>query len=207
MIGTSGALRILYETERPQPRDGLFMYRVDGRRVCEGGALSDGGNLHAWLERTLVEPGKARDDHGLTFLPFLGGERSTGWDPHQTGALLGLTFDTTPADIRRAALEGVGFRFAAIADLVPEVDEIVATGGALLKDREWVQLLADTLARPVTLSGVDEASLRGAAVAVLQQPADAPLGDTFHPREERAEAYRWARERQDRLYEVLRGEI
>jgi gluconokinase len=207
MIGTSGAMRILYETERPQPHDGLFMYRVDERRVCEGGALSDGGNLYAWLERTLVERGEARDDHGLTFLPFLGGERSTGWDPHQTGALLGLTFDTTPADIRRAALEGVGFRFAAIADLLPDVDEIVATGGALLKDREWVQLLADALARPVTLSGVGEASLRGAAVAVLQNPDDAPLADTFHPREERAEAYRWARERQDRLYEVLRGEL
>ena len=207
MIGTSGAMRILYETERPQPRDGLFMYRVDDRRVCEGGALSDGGNLYAWLEHTLVERGEARDDHGLTFLPFLGGERSTGWDPHQTGALLGLTFDTTPADIRRAALEGVGFRFAAIADLLPDVHQIVATGGALVKDRQWVQLLADTLARPVTLSGVDEASLRGAAVAVLENPADASLGDTFHPREERAEAYRWARERQDRLYEVLRGEL
>jgi len=207
MIGTSGAMRILYETERPQPRDGLFMYRVDDRRVCEGGALSDGGNLYAWLEHTLVERGEARDDHGLTFLPFLGGERSTGWDPHQTGALLGLTFDTTPADIRRAALEGVGFRFAAIADLLPDVHQIVATGGALVKDRQWVQLLADTLARPVTLSGVDEASLRGAAVAVLENPADASLGDTFHPREERAEAYRWARERQDRLYEVLRDEL
>jgi gluconokinase len=208
MIGTSGAMRILYETERPQPHDGLFMYRVDERRVCEGGALSDGGNLYAWLAHTLVEPGgEAKDDHGLTFLPFLGGERSTGWDPHQTGALLGLTFDTTPADIRRAALEGVGLRFAAIADLLPDVREIVATGGALAKDHEWVQLLADALARPVTLSGIAEASLRGAAVAVLQNPDAAPLGDTFHPREERAEAYRWARERQDRLYEVLRGEL
>jgi gluconokinase len=207
MIGTSGALRILYETERPQPRDGLFMYRAGAGRVCEGGALSDGGNLYAWLERTLVEGGEARDDHGLTFLPFLGGERSTGWDPHQTGALLGLTFETTPADIRRAALEGVGFRFAAISDLLPEVHEIVATGGALMKDRAWVQLLADALACPVTVSGIAEASLRGAAVAVLENPDDAPLGDTFHPREERAEAYRWARERQDRLYEVLRGEL
>jgi gluconokinase len=207
MIGTSGALRVLYETERPQPKPGLFLYRVDGHRICEGGALSDGGNLHAWLERTLAEPGEPRDEHGLTFLPFLGGERSTGWDPYQQGAVLGLTFETTPADVRRAALEGVGFRFAAIADLLPDVDEIVATGGALLKDREWVQLLADALARPVTLSAIEEASLRGAAVAVLDTPADAPLGETFHPREERAEAYRSGRERQERLYQVLRGEL
>jgi gluconokinase len=206
MVGTSGALRILYETERPQPRDGLFMYRVDERRVAEGGALSDGGNLYAWLERTLADGGTPREEHGLTFLPFLGGERSTGWDPDATGAVFGLTFDSTPADVRRAALEGVGFRFAAIADLLPEVEEIVATGGALLKDEGWVQIMADALARPIVLSGVAEASLRGAAVAVVDEPAAAPLGDTFHPREERAEAYRSARERQERLYRVTRDE-
>jgi gluconokinase len=207
MIGTSGAVRVLYETERPQPKPGLFLYRVDLRRVVEGGALSDGGNLHQWLGRTLADGGTARAEHGLTFLPFLGGERSTGWDADATGTIHGLTFETTPADIRRAALEGVGFRFAAILDLLPDVEQVVATGGALLKDDEWVQLIADALARPITRSGIDEASLRGAAVAVLDAPGEAPLGDTFHPREERADEYRSARERQERLYQVLRGEL
>jgi gluconokinase len=211
MVGTSGALRILYETERPQPRPGLFLYLLDEGRVVEGGAQSDGGNLYAWLQETLTPSAEVGDrEHGLTFLPFLGGERSTGWDPDATGTITGLTFDTTPDDIRQAALEGVGFRFAAIAELMPEIEEIVATGGALLKDERWVQIMADTLARPVTLSGVREASLRGAAVAALERngykPPDAPLGEVFHPREERAEAYRSARERQQRLYEELRGE-
>ena len=157
MVGTSGALRILYETDRPRPRPGLFMYRLDERRVVEGGALSDGGNLHAWLEATLADSGgsiteRSPEEHGLTFLPFLGGERSTGWDPAATGAVTGLTFATTPRDLRQAALEGVAFRFAAIVDLLPEVEEIVGTGGGLLADREWTQLIADALARPVTAS-------------------------------------------------------
>jgi gluconokinase len=215
MIGTSGALRVVYETERPQPTPGLFLYRLDERRVIEGGALSDGGNLHEWLEDTLeategslLERGP--DEHGLTFLPFLGGERSTGWDPDATGSIHGLTFDTTPRDIRQAALEGVGFRFAAIAELLPDVERVVATGGALARDREWVQLLSDTLARPVCTTSVQEASLRGAAVLALERQgreAAAPeRGDTFDPRDERAEAYRSAREGQQRLYEVLRGE-
>jgi gluconokinase len=211
MIGTSGALRVLYETERPQPRPGLFLYRLDEHRVVEGGALSDGGNLYAWLQETLVAPGKPGDrDHGLTFLPFLGGERSTGWDPDATGTITGLTFATTSADICQAALEGVGFRFAAIADLMTEIEQVVVTGGALLKDDHWAQVMADALARPVTRSLVREASLRGAAVAALErsgyEPADAGLGEVFHPRENRAEAYRSARERQERLYEELRGE-
>jgi gluconokinase len=126
MVGTSGALRLLYETDEPRPRPGLFLYRLDGHRVLEGGALSDGGNLHAWLEQTLAGAkgsllDRSPEEHGLTFLPFLGGERSTGWNPDATGTISGLTFDTTPLDIRQAALESVAFRFAAIADLLPEI--------------------------------------------------------------------------------------
>jgi gluconokinase len=215
MVGTSGALRILYETERPQPRPGLFLYRLDERRVVEGGALSDGGNLHAWLDKTVPasEDGigdRDPDDHGLTFLPFLGGERSIGWDPDATGVIAGLTFGTTARDIHQAGLEGVAFRFAAIAELLPGLEEIVATGGGLLSDPAWIQIMADALARPIIASKVEEASLRGAAVATLErlghQASDAPLGGVFHPREDRADAYRSARERQQRLYEELHGQ-
>ena len=89
------------------------------------------------------------------------------------------------------------------------MEEIVATGGALVADRDWCQLLADALARPVTASRVEEGSLRGAAVATLErlghEASAAPLGEVFSPREERADAYRSARERQQQLYEVLNG--
>jgi gluconokinase len=212
MVGTSGAFRVLYESEQPQPRPGLFLYLADERRVIEGGALSDGGNLYDWLERTLADASGSlaeRDprDHGLVFLPFLGGERSTGWNPHARGAVHGLTFETTPLDLRQAAYEGVAFRFAAIADLLPDVSEVVATGGGLLHDRDWIQIMADALARPVHVSGVPEASLRGAAVLALErlghEVAAAPLAGVVEPRPDRAEAYRAAREAQQRLYDAL----
>jgi len=212
MVGTSGALRTVYETERPQPRAGLFLYRVDERRAVEGGALSDGGNLYHWLTQTLKgADGSLRrrdpDSHGLTFLALLGGERSPGWHPRATGAVRGLTLDTTPLDLRQAALEGVAFRFAEVLDLMPEVEELVATGGALLKDRDWVQIMADALARPITLSRVKEASLRGAAVLTLERlgerPREAPVGRVVEPRLEHADAYRAAHERQQQLYDAV----
>ncbi|HEY1565208.1 MAG TPA: FGGY-family carbohydrate kinase [Gaiellaceae bacterium] len=212
MVGTSGAFRVLYESEQPQPGPGLFLYLADERRVVEGGALSDGGNLYDWLQRTLADASGSlaeRDprDHGLVFLPFLGGERSTGWNPHARGAVHGLTFETTPLDLRQAAYEGVAFRFAAIADLLPDVSEVVATGGGLLHDRDWIQIMADALARPVHVSGVPEASLRGAAVLALErlghEVAAAPLAGVVEPRPDRAEAYRAAREAQQRLYDAL----
>src|SRR5205085_11726799 len=106
MVGTSGALRLLYETDEPRPRPGLFLYMHPERRVAEGGALSDGGNLHRWLDETLTPQasrslaGRPADGHGLTFLPLLGGERSPGWTTAATGAVTGLRLDTTADDPR-----------------------------------------------------------------------------------------------------------
>jgi gluconokinase len=212
MIGTSGAFRVLYASERPQPKPGLFLYLADENRVVEGGALSDGGNLYDWLERTLAHASGSltdRDprDHGLVFLPFLGGERSTGWNAHARGTIHGLTFATTPLDLRQAAYEGVAFRLAAIADLLPDVREVVATGGALLHEPDWVQIMADALGHPIAVSGVPEASLRGAAVLALERAGhevkEAPIARIVEPRAERAEAYRAARVEQQQLYDAL----
>jgi gluconokinase len=211
MIGTSGALRTLYETKQPQPRDGLFLHWFDDRRVVEGGSLSDGGSLSSWIQQTVKGSDgsladRDPDSHGLTFLALLGGERSPGWRQHATGAVHGLTFATTGLDLRQAALEGVAFRFAEIAGRMPEVDEIVVTGGAVLADDDWIQIMADALARPITVSGVREASLRGAAVLALgrlgETPSPAPLDRVVEPRADRVDAYRAARERQRRLYDA-----
>ena len=115
MIGTSGAYRVLREGE-PGPRPGLFSYFLDERRVVEGGgAVSDGGNLHAWLERILDLDLASLSLEGarrarLTFLPLLGGRaqhRLAARGP--TGALIGLALDTVAEDIAaQAALEGIG---------------------------------------------------------------------------------------------------
>ncbi len=211
MVGTSGAFRTVYETDRPQPRPGLFLHWVDERRVVEGGSLSDGGSLSHWIDQTLADAGgsladRDPDSHGLTWLALLGGERSPGWHQHAKGAIDGLTFETTPLDLRQAALEGLAFRFAEVAELMPEVEEVVATGGALLRDADWLQIMADALGRPITVSGVAEGSLRGAAIVALERlgetPPPAPLAHLVEPRLDRAAAYRSARERQRRLYEA-----
>jgi gluconokinase len=78
-----------------------------------------------------------------------------------------------------------------------------------LKDEDWCQIMADALGRSILLSGVDEASLRGAAVVALEQLGvdvdEAPIGKAFEPRPEQADAYRAAHERQRRLYRAAIG--
>jgi gluconokinase len=216
MIGTSGAARVVYAAERSEPRPGLFLYRLDEERFCEGGALSDGGNLFAWLERTLAG-GVAEEladrpaaGHGLTFLPFLGGERSLGWDASRRGQVSGLSFQTTAADIGQAALEGVCYRFAEVVEAVGATDSVVATGGALRANPGWVQILADVLGRPLEVSAVAEGSARGAAVIALERlgvdAPPAPIAGVVEPRLERHEIHVLAMAEQRRAIDRGRTE-
>lgn len=205
-IGTSGAYRVIRDAGA-DARPGLFLYRVDRARAIEGGALSDGGNVLVWLARVFGATDADLDETGdLTFLPFLGGERSTGWHGNARGTIAGLSLSTTPEHLLRGALAGIAYRFAEIADLLPGVEEIVGTGAALVTRPAWAQLLADVLERPLTLYADEQASLRGAAAAAAESPAPAPLGARFEPRRDRAEAHRAARERQRVLYRATVAE-
>jgi gluconokinase len=199
MVGTSAAARVVYAAPAAEPRPGLFLYRLDDGRFCEGGALSDGGNLHAWFLRTLRDPDTSEladrpaAAHGLTFLPFLGGERSLGWNPERRGAIEGLTFATTPLDIAQAGLEAVCYRLADVLDAIGGLESFVATGAALLANDAWVQVLADVLGRPVEVSGEPEGSARGAALVAFERLGlplpTAPIARIVEPRRERHEIH------------------
>jgi gluconokinase len=224
MVGTSGAMRVLWSADSVEIPGGLWCYRPDAKRFVMGGALSDGGNLVAWLRETLrlPEPGKAEpliasmepDSHGLTFLPLLAGERGPGWADDAHGAVLGLSMTTRPIDILRAALEAVALRFALIAEtldsVIPGERDVIATGGGLLHSPAWRQIMADALGQPITVSGVEEASSRGAALLALEalgeiedlENLEAPLGETSEPDAERHETYRSALARQLELYNL-----
>src|SRR5215210_5767155 len=189
-----------------------------------GGALSDGGNLIEWLRNTLRLPdleeterllsGMEPDSHGLTFLPLLAGERGPGWADLANGTIAGLSMSSKPIEILRAAMEAVAFRFAMIAEMLetasPGEKEVIASGGGLLHSPTWTRIMADTLGKPVTVSGVNEASSRGAALISLEalggteiEAADVPLGETFEPDPDRHELLRKALQRQRRLYEAV----
>ena len=224
MIGTSGALRVLYEGEPPDKLPAaLWCYRADRKRVIVGGALSDGGGLHRWLKELLLPSDDSEsieaalevlepDAHGLTVLPFWAGERSPGWSIEARGAILGLSHRSRPIEILRAAMEAIAYRFALIAealdDLAPNAT-IIASGTALRSSRVWTQIIADVLGRSVILSESREASVRGAALLALeaagkiQSIAGLPLHveQTFEPDMSRHVLYQEGLKRQQRIYE------
>ena len=106
-----------------------------------------------------------------------------------------------------AALEGLAYRFADVAERMPGVQQVVTTGGVMSGNAAWLQLLADVLERPVATSPVQEASARGAAVVALERlgvhPPAPPVERVFEPRADRTALHREARERPRSLYEAL----
>ncbi|HKY05272.1 MAG TPA: FGGY-family carbohydrate kinase, partial [Blastocatellia bacterium] len=226
-MGTSAAIRALWKARRVNVPDGLWCYRADHQRFVMGGALSNGGDVFAWMKQTLrlgeseeIEPQVAdmeADSHGLTMLPFLSGERSTGWREDARAVIVGLSLDTTPAELLRAGMEAVAYRLAAIYDLlVKEVGtprQIVASGGAVLRSPAWAQIITDVIGKQIIASAQTEASCRGAALLALEalgvipaiEDVESKTGSVYTPDLSRHERYLAARERQEQLYRALFG--
>ncbi len=224
-IGTSSAIRVVMPGTVEHIPSGLWCYRVDYHNQLLGGALSEGGGVYGWLTRTLqVKSGDdlgkaleeiAPDGHGLTFLPLLEGERSPGWNGQARGVLAGLSLATVPEQIVRAGLEGVAYRLALVFDLLrPLLEEnthIIASGGALLHSALWVQIVADAIGLPITLSAVEEASARGVAMLALRSMREVPsleefpdfTGHTYQPDADTHQRYQEGIRRQQMLYRQL----
>ncbi|HET7036607.1 MAG TPA: gluconokinase [Thermomicrobiaceae bacterium] len=227
-IGTTGAMRLLWEGPAVAPPPGLWLYRLDARRVLLGGALSEGGNLYGWIASHLRLPDAsalpaaleaiAPDSHGLTWLPFLAGERSPGWVGDARATLSGVTLDTTGVEVLRAGLEAVAERFALLMRMIdaaiPGQRTVVASGAALLHDPVWMQIMADALGREVVAPRVSEAAFRGVALVALERlgvvreletAAAAALVEAprYLPNPANHAVYQAALERQQQLYRAL----
>jgi gluconokinase len=223
MIGTSGALRKIWTTDTaPAVPFALWRYWLDRRRVVVGGALSNGGNLVAWMRHTLglqddkrIDLRVARllpDAHGLTMLPFLAGERSPDYLPDARAVIAGLRLATTRDEIFRAGLESVGYEFLDVLNelvTVSPVTRLVATGGALTASRVWPQLLADVLGHQIALPRATELTSRGAAIIGFEQ-LGVPIGKTepgilrvLHPDARSHAVYREAAIRQQKLLRAV----
>lgn len=219
MVGTTGAMRVVITAGSIEIPRGLWCYRVDRKRFVIGGALSNGGEVFAWAKRTLQLPKdlEARleaavpGSHLLTVLPFFAGERTPYWRGDLRAAISGLSFATEPFDIFRASLEAVSLAFSEIYRLLAQsnpVNEIVASGGALLRSPGWTQMMADAIGHPVTACTETETSCRGAALwtmertGVVRNVDDIPasMGAVFHPRLEHQETYKQLRDAQHDLY-------
>lgn len=165
-------------------------------------AVQNAGIALDWVRRVLgmswdelyALPGTAGAG-GVTFVPYLTGERTPVLDPDARGAWVGMGLGTDRSALARAAVEGVAFAIRHALEALPGTGygEARLTGGGSAAPA-FASLLADVLGiplRPVSLRSASAvgAAMLGAAAAGLPAPA-APLawGERVTPSAD-AEAY------------------
>lgn len=187
-VGTSAAVRVLREGPVARVPDDLWLYRVDARRTVAGRALSNAGNVFAWLRRTLrlpradrLEAQLAAMEEGppspLRVVPALVGERPPLSARGEVAAMAGMTMDTSPVELWRAWMDAVAARVAdAVAAVEAEygrADRVVASGGALHASAVFRRTVERALGRPLALrEGDGDETARGAALIALERLGD-----------------------------------
>jgi L-ribulokinase len=181
VIGTSICDMIVSPEETRLPgitgvvRDGI----LPGLYGYEAGQAAVGDML-AWFAGTLLnEPGSyseledaaakfAPGETGLVAIDWWNGNRTILADADLSGAILGLTLQSTREEIYRALLESIAFGSRRIMDNFEEhglpLSEVVACGGIAERSPLMMQLLADTSGRDVQVPEVNEIPARGAAL-------------------------------------------
>ena len=119
-LGTSGTIFISSKKFGVDQNNALHSFaHADGKYHLMGCMLSAASCNKWWMEEILHSSAFAEEQEAVTddmlgrnhvyFLPYLMGERSPHNDANARGTLIGMTMDTTRADLYQAVLEGVAF--------------------------------------------------------------------------------------------------
>ncbi len=166
---------------------------------------------HSQLERQarLLYPGQS----GLLALDWLNGNRTILGDQLVTGLILGLTLQTTAAEMYQALIEAAAFGARIIHNHLEKqgisIEEIIMCGGIPSKNAHLMQTYADICKKPLRLAGSHYTSALGGAIAAavcagiypsIEEAIKAmtsPSSNIYHPREKESGIY-------DRLYSMYK---
>jgi xylulokinase len=230
VLGTSGVVFAALPAfaADPQARVHAFCHAVPGGWHAMGVMLSAAGSLQ-WFHDALAGavPFSELDEQasrwapgseGLTFLPYLAGERTPHADPSARGAFVGLSLRHDRGALVRAVLEGVAFGLRDSYELLSALG-VRAEGGRVsgggARSRLWLRIVASALGLPLELTVLEEGSAYGAALlagvaggafADVRQAVDAcvRVRSTVDPDPAWQEAYVEGYQRFRDLYPLLR---
>jgi xylulokinase len=181
-LGTSAAITAVFDRPVLMEDMGIpcFPYIYGGKWVLEGFCSNAGGALK-WFRDNVV-PGKSyagidRDignnpagalvSGGLLFMPNMSGTSTPEWYGGGGGGFIGLTLDSTPAQMAASIMEGVAFvirnnilKMEAYGDPVKEI--LVFGGGA--GSRIWPEIISSVTGRTVMVPNTKETACAGAAL-------------------------------------------
>lgn len=175
-LGTSGTVFITNRQFGVDENNALHSFaHADGGYHLMGCMLSAASCNKWWMEDILRTENFAAEQEAIDrlgenhvfFLPYLMGERSPHNDPFAKGAFIGMSMDTTRADMLQAVFEGVAFAlrdsFEAAESIGLSVKSATACGGGA-KSHLWRKILANVLNKPISTVAVEEGPAYGGAI-------------------------------------------
>ena len=177
-LGTSGAVRITSDRILLHPEGKTFCYYLRKGQYVLGGAVNNGGNVLAYLSGLFYE----HPDHfyrdlsknllesepgakGITFIPYLYGERAPYYDGHLSAGFVGITPRAGKKQFIRAAVEGI---FYNLKEVLTELERLhgkvrlLKASGGVFENNEMASVLAGVMGREVQRVEASSSSALGA---------------------------------------------
>jgi xylulokinase len=229
VLGTSGVVFAALDGFRsdPEARVHVFCHAVPDTWEAMGVMLSAAGSLK-WLREVV---GESYDElvaeaarwpagtEGLTFLPYLQGERTPHADPDARAMFEGLSLRHDRGALVRSVLEGVAYGLRDSLELLRELGVEPGVGrasGGGARSELWLKIVASVLGIPIERTAVEEGAAYGAALlggvaagtfASAQEAIDAcvRVRDTVEPDAEWQRVYEDGYRRYTALYPAIKG--
>jgi glycerol kinase len=161
---------------------GKRTYALEGAIFVAGAAvqwLRDGLHFIKQASEVNALAQKADPAEQIYLVPAFVGLGAPHWDADARGAIMGLTRNSGPAEIARAALEAVGYQTRGLleamrADWPVAADTVLRVDGGMSVSDVTMQFLADMLGAPVDRPAVMETTALGAAYLAGHQAGVCP---------------------------------
>lgn len=175
-LGTSGTIFISSKKFGVDKHNALHAFaHADGAYHLMGCMLSAASCNKWWMDDIIGTDDYKGEQENIVklggnhvyFLPYLMGERSPHNDPAARGTFIGMTMDTTRADMTQAVLEGVTFAlrdsFEVAKSLGIEINRTKICGGGA-KSPLWRKMVANILNIKVDIIESEEGPALGGAM-------------------------------------------
>jgi len=221
-LGTSGTIFLSSKKFGVDSNNALHSFaHADGNYHLMGCMLSAASCNKWWMDDITGRGDYGAEQKDITdlgenhvfFLPYLMGERSPHNNPDARGVFIGMSMDTTRADMTQAVLEGVAFALRDSLEVAKSLglrieSTRICGGGA--KSPLWKRIVANVLNLKVEMIEVEEGpALGGAMLAAVacgefgsvEEAAEklVKVTDAIEPEPELAEKY----ERQYRKFREI----
>ena len=162
-LGTSAWVATLANTFHTGPSPLFLLPCTQAEWHIRIGPISNAGSVHRWAVQLTGEDDEARGyaameslvsstatDAEVLFLPYLSAERLPVSTEKPQGSFLGLSLQTTQAQMLRSVLEGVALSLLwAFEEVQAQPMASLQVVGGATRSAAWMQILADVWNKPV----------------------------------------------------------